>query len=155
MNSSLEQKITIIDKIANDIPAVIVIHELSLNGPRVIYISPTGLKILKTSKEEVAGLDTEEFHNRYFNPDDAADYHPKILELLERKDDKEMITFFQQVRSSNKEDFKWYLTTSKIFMKDSMGYPTHIIAFAHPIDRSILQQSYFISGNYQVPAMDI
>eukprot|EP01036_Dinobryon_divergens_P030162 gene30162-39359_t len=37
-----------------------------------------------------------EYHRIYFNPDDSKEYVPKILGLLERNNNGEMISYFQQ-----------------------------------------------------------
>ncbi len=160
MIKSLEEKIAEIDNIAKVIPAIIVIHEMVENyGVILQYISPKGLELLKISKEEIIGIRDPEYYGRFFNSEDVVDYAPKVLELLVKNDEKEIISYFQQVRSSENEDYKWYLTTSKIFMKDLSGVPSHIISFAHPIDpqhhltikvNRLLDENNFLRRNHKI-----
>lgn len=144
-----------LDILAQHVPAIIIVHQL--DGIVLKYMSPSGLRILNTTKEAIFNLPGEEYQNRYFNPDDAADYTPKLIQLLEKGDETEFVTFFQQVRSSPEDDYKWYFTTTKIFMKNAEGKPTHIISYAQPIDPShhltskvsrLLEENNFLIKNH-------
>ena len=96
------------------IPGVVIIHYL--NPSKVIYMSQSGLKILNVSVEELQAMG-EEYYDRFFNPEDAADYVPKVLGMLERNDDEETVSFFQQVRAWGDEDWRWYVSGTRIQLK--------------------------------------
>lgn len=141
--------------LAEHTPAIIIVHQLE--GTILKYMSPRGLGILKINYEEIFNLPFADYVNRFFNPADAADYAPKIVEMLKKGDDNEIITFFQQVRSTEYDDYKWYLTTSKIFLKDEAGKPTHIISYSQPIDplhhitskvARLLEENNFLRKNH-------
>lgn len=117
---------------ADNIPAIIIIHQL--HDMVLKYMSPSGLNILEVKMEEILDIPIIEYNSRFFNPEDANDYAPKIQNLIQNGDKDEMVSFFQQVRASESHEFKWYLTTTKIFHFDAKGAPSHIISFAHPID---------------------
>ncbi len=48
------------------------------------WISRRGIEELGISLEEITKLTSDEYHLRYFNAEDAKDYVPKIIGLLER-----------------------------------------------------------------------
>ena len=75
----------------------------------------------------------EEYHSYFFNPEDARDYVPKILGLLERNNDNEFVSFFQQVRRSPQDDWAWYLSAIKICGRDEDGNPLFTLTIALPI----------------------
>jgi len=76
----------------------------------------------------------EDYHARFFNMEFFEGYAPKIFGLLERNIDDEVISFFQQVRASEQEDWNWYLSCTKIFMRDEEGKPLYIITNAVPME---------------------
>ncbi|MEJ7779892.1 MAG: hypothetical protein WKF68_09880 [Daejeonella sp.] len=103
------------------LPAVLIIHDIS--NWKVIWMSEQGLKGLNISLEEVKELEATEYYSRFFNEEDSRDYVPKILGLLERNNDDEIITYFQQVRISGRSDWTWHRSSSRIFMRDNEGKP--------------------------------
>jgi DNA-binding CsgD family transcriptional regulator len=128
---TLEEKLLHIRQIENFTPAVIIIHNLA--DTTVHYMSRRGREILNVSPEELNAMGPE-YHARYFNPEDNKDYAPKIIDLLKRKNNEDLVTYFQQVRPGPEHPWKWYLTSSMIFHCDSEGSPTHLISFAIPVD---------------------
>src|SRR4051812_15471210 len=113
-----EKKIEQVQSFEKEIPAIIIVHSLQENA--VIYMSQRGLDILGTTLDEIR-ISYPEYHSRYFNPEDAKLYVPKILGLIERNNSDEMVSFFQQVRRSELEEWSWYLSSAKIFMHDKEG----------------------------------
>jgi len=116
----------------DELPGVVIIHDLQDGS--VAYISERGLKLLGVTAEEIASMPHEEYHSRYFNDEDAKDYVPKIIGLLERNNDDEMISFFQQVRYADTEKWTWHLSSIKIFERDDEGKPKLGISLAIPVD---------------------
>ena len=131
----IQQKVR--DKIAKlklfeqEIPSVFVVHDIS--DFSVVYMSQRGLDILGVRLEEVQ-VGNAEYHARYFNPEDANTYVPKILELLARNNENEVVSFFQQVRPSPKDEWTWYLSSTKIFLKDKDRKPVLTITMAVPME---------------------
>jgi len=132
MFKSVEEKLSDIKKIADQIPAVVIIHDIE--NEVICYISSRGLQILQIAPEEIIGRSAAEYHEKYFNPEDIKDYQPKIYELMRSGDPNVWTTFFQQVRPSPVHEYKWYLTSSKILHINEKGVPTHIISYACPLD---------------------
>ncbi|WP_051313212.1 helix-turn-helix domain-containing protein [Sporocytophaga myxococcoides] len=154
---TLEEKIRSIDIVAQEIPAVIIIHQLE--NLVVKYMSPWGLSILRTTKEDLFDLPGNEYYDRYFAKDFNDDYSSKIVAMMEKGDEKEVVTYFQQVRSSPQEDYKLYLSTTKIFMKDANGRTSHLITTSVPVDpehhitskvNRLLEQNIFLKKNSNV-----
>jgi DNA-binding CsgD family transcriptional regulator len=148
-------KIASLQQFEKEIPAVFVVHDLS--DFSVIYMSQRGLDFLDASIEDVR-LGKAEYHARYFNPEDAETYVPKILSLIERNND-ELISFFQQVRPSVNHEWSWYLSSIKIFLRDNNCKPRLTITMAvpmatdHPfvgkIDR-LLEENNFLHRNKKI-----
>ena len=100
-----------------------------------------------------------EFHSHFFNIEDYQDYGPKIFGLLERNNDDEFVSFFQQVRRSPQHDWSWYLSATKIFFRDEEGKPLLTLTNALPTDakhsitakaQRLLEENNFLRNNYHV-----
>jgi DNA-binding CsgD family transcriptional regulator len=76
----------------------------------------------------------KDYYSRFFNEDDAKNYVPKMIEMMERNNPEEIYSFFQQVRSSPAEPWSWYLSSSRILLNDHHNKPLLLITFAVPID---------------------
>lgn len=114
-----------------EIPAIFIVHSLVTDS--VVYMSQRGLDFLGVTLQEIC-LPHSDYHNRFFNPEDAANYVPRIMRLLERNDSDEMVTFFQQVRPSEQHDWTWYLSSTRIFVRDAEGKPVLLLTMTVPID---------------------
>lgn len=125
------QKIKEIQAVENDIPGVVIVHNLPDDS--IVYLSARGRKILQVTLEEIR-LPHFDYHRQFFNPEDVPNYSPKIFGMVQRNTSDEMITFFQQVRASPKEDWKWYSSSMKILLRDKEGKPMLSITVALPID---------------------
>ena len=135
---------------------MIIIHDIS--DWTVCWMSEQGLKQLNISLEEVKEVPAAEYYSRFFNEEDSKDYVPKILGLLERNNDDEIITYFQQVRISGKSDWTWHMSSSRIFMRDSGHKPLFTITMSFPIDAMhhmttkasrLLDENNFLRRNFQ------
>ena len=121
-----------ISRIADKLPGVVIVHDL--RDWSVAWMSKNGLDQLGVSLEEVTKITAEEYYGKYFNKEDSEDYVPKILGLLQKNNDDEICTFFQQVRLRENEDWKWHFSSVKILTRDSAGNPLLTITMAFPID---------------------
>lgn len=116
-------KIAEIDAVADCMPGVIIIHNLQKNA-MVEYMSPKGLKQLGIALEELQKMTAQEYHDTYFNAEDAKGYVPKILDLVSRNTDGESLSYFQQVKPRpDARDFVWHMSTTKILMRDDENNP--------------------------------
>ncbi|WP_317193563.1 LuxR C-terminal-related transcriptional regulator [Adhaeribacter terrigena] len=150
----MKAKIAEIDAVANEIPGVIIIH--SNNGMGVEYMSQRGLDLLGVTLEEVVAMGPA-YYDRFFNPEEANDYVPKIIGALERNDQLEWVSFFQQVRNLPNYEYTWYASSTKIFMRDETGNPILNITIAVPLDLAhhnttkvdrLQKENEFLRNNY-------
>ena len=155
IKKKVARKIAAIAAVADELPGVVIIHNTQTST--VEYMSPRGLKELDTTLEELKALGPH-YHEKYFNPEDAKDYVSKVFGLLERNNDQETISFFQQVRLSGNSNWIWHFSASKIFMRDNTGKPIYSITMAFPIDPAhhttakvsrLLEEGEFLRTNYQ------
>lgn len=131
LHKRIEEKIALLKAMEKDLPPVIIVHDLRTTS--VIYMSQRGLDILGITMKELIGMGPD-YHGRFFNSEDAKDYVPKIMGLLERNNDDEVISIFQQVKTVRQNDWEWYLSCVKILMHDDNGIPLLTITSATPID---------------------
>lgn len=127
---SLYQKIAALERMGEEFPAVIIVHNLDTQS--VEYMSPKGQAILQTNMAELRAMGPEYFH-RFFNPQEMEDYLPRIMQLINENRDDAFVSFFQQVRAHPGLDWEWYLSATRIFMRNEKGMPTHCITLAMPI----------------------
>lgn len=131
LQRKIAEKIAEADALSHLIPAVIIVHRCS--SYRVEYMSPAGLEILGVTLDELKDMEIE-YYSRFFNKEDAADYTPKVIQLMEQARDNEWISFFQQVRSSENDEWSWYTSCTKVLLRDDEHNPVLIITLAIPID---------------------
>jgi DNA-directed RNA polymerase specialized sigma subunit len=131
INQQIVLEIEKIKAIEDNIPGVIIIHDLK--DMSVVYMSKRGQEVLGASLTELRKTGPEWVH-KYFNEQESKEYVPLIVEWLRRNDKNEFISFFQQVKTAKSKDWNWYLTSMKIFMQDEQGNPILSIAIANAID---------------------
>ncbi|WP_400190126.1 LuxR C-terminal-related transcriptional regulator [Hymenobacter sp. B81] len=128
--SAVQASINEIAAIADHYPGVLII--LDQQASRVRYMSARGLQRLGTTVAELTALGAA-YYERYFNPEEAQEYVPKVLALLDGQDPAMCATFFQQVRTGPQGTFEWYLSTAQVLLRDADGRPELIICFSCPI----------------------
>ncbi|HEY0041548.1 MAG TPA: LuxR C-terminal-related transcriptional regulator [Flavisolibacter sp.] len=131
LQHAAHEKIRQFQEIEQHIPGVIIIHNLADDS--IVYLSERGRKFLNVSLEEIR-LPHFDYHKRFFNPEDVPNYAPKILGMIQRNADDEIITFFQQVRASKKSDWMWFSSSIKILLRDKENKPLLAVTIAVPID---------------------
>lgn len=150
----IEAKIAEIAAVANELPAVVIVHNNSSFS--VEYMSDRGLELLGISLEELKALGPG-YHEKFFNMEEAKIYVPKIFSALERNDPQEWVSFFQQVKHVNKTDWTWYASGSKILLADDEGKPVLSISLALPLDithhntgivERLQRENDFLRANY-------
>jgi DNA-binding CsgD family transcriptional regulator len=124
-------KIAEISAIADYYPGVVVV--LNDQANQVEYMSARGLHQLGTTVAALSAMGMD-YYDRYFNPEEAHEYVPKIVDLLERNDLQYSVSFFQQVRTGPKQEFKWHLSTARVLAQGQAGQPLLIVCFSCPID---------------------
>jgi DNA-binding CsgD family transcriptional regulator len=105
---------------ADHYPGVVIV--LNHDCRQVLYMSARGLRTLQVTIPELVAMG-EEYYARYFNPDEAHEYVPKIVALLERNDPGYSVGFFQQVRTGPDNTFELYLSTARVMVQGQDGGP--------------------------------
>jgi DNA-binding CsgD family transcriptional regulator len=151
----IEQKIREVAVIADQMPAAVVIHQLPDFALR--YMSPSALSGLGKQWHEMKGISQQDYHARYFNPEDTQDYVPRIIALLKNNTD-EVVSFFQQVRTSKDREWDWYMSSIRILMRDPDNNPVLTINIAMKVDPGnrftqkavrLLEENQFIREHFQ------
>lgn len=152
----IEEKIAEIRAIENYFPGVIIVHDIKKST--VVYMSQWGRDYLGVTNKELQEMGTD-YYNRFFNIEEAKDFVPKILGLLERNNDAEFISHFQQVRRSHQHDWAWFLTATRIFIRDEQGLPLLTLTTSLPVEaqhhiaakaQRLLAENNFLRKNYQL-----
>lgn len=156
LQRAADEKIRAIQAVENDIPGVIIIHNLQADS--IAYLSERGRRNLNVTLDEIR-LPHFDYHQRFFNPEDTPNYVPKILGMLQRNVVGDMVSFFQQVRPSADKPFSWYASSSTILLQDREGKPLLGITLAIPIDAEhfftpkierLVQENTFLRENQNV-----
>ncbi len=155
LQQRIREKIATLRAIEEDSPSIIIVHLLKESS--AIYMSPRGLDFLGITMEELTAMGAE-YHPRFFNMAFAENYVPKILGLLGRNNNDEIISYVQQVRASEKDEWTWYQSCTKIYLRDDEGDPVLIITNAIPLDAGsyidpvkaerLLEENNFLRNNY-------
>lgn len=149
------QKMEQLQHIAADIPGVVIVHKIP--EATVEFISQRGVDYFRVSLEEIRAMGLG-YYPRFFNEEEAAEYVPKIMGLIEQNDPDKLVSFFQQVRPSPGEEWTWHFSTTKIFMQDDEGKPILSITVALPVDPQqhithkvsrLLDENIFLREHYQ------
>lgn len=130
---NIAKKISEISAVADQFPGIVIIHNVRDQFGKVEYISDRGVKKLGLSVEKIKNLGAD-YHKEFFNEEDAKEYVPKMYNLIQRNNEDEVFSFFQQVRPSDKHDWEWHISSSKILLRDDENLPLLSITFAVPID---------------------
>lgn len=156
-NGTLADKLAQLKATADLLPTVVIVHDMA-NGASVIYMSRLGQIILGFSLEYLQKLGVE-YYDRFFNPEDVAHYKDKVLDLMASGDDELVVSYFQQVRPSPEVEWKWYLTSTRVFHRTEDGKVSHLISNAIPIDKNhnisdkvdrLLAENNFLRSNQHI-----
>lgn len=152
----LSTKIAQLELISEDLPAVIIIHNIPTQT--VEYMSPWGQRLLRTNLPALREMGIEYFH-RFFNPAEMDDYVPRIMQLIQENLERDFVSFFHQVRATPEDPWQWYLGATRIFFRDEAGAPTHCITFALPVEQAhyinpkvnrLLDENTFLRANKHI-----
>lgn len=154
--SSFNEKLRALESIGDELPCVVIL--LKLPDLSVEYMSRPGLTQLGTTLNEIKALGGGYMY-KYFNKEDVDDYAPKILAFIEKNEEHDILSFFQQVRFEGHPDWHWHLSNIKVFAKDETGIPTHMIVTAHTVNsighvnakvNRLLEENNFFRANQNV-----
>ena len=131
LQKEIENKINLLNMVENGLPGAIIIHYIE--DFSVIYMNNWGLGFLGVSLPDLQQMKAE-YHARFFNQQDAKEYVPKVIGLLERNNNDEFVSCFQQVKNSATDEWDWFLSSTRIFFRDKAGKPVLMLTIALPVD---------------------
>jgi len=129
--ASMAQAVAEVAATADLHPGVTIVHNLLTDG--IEYMSRRGLQLLQISLPALQALGADYYH-RFFNPVDAEDYMPRVYELLQSADPTGVVSFFQQVRTTENPEYTWYFSTTRVLLRDAEHQPLLLITTASPVD---------------------
>ena len=132
LQNRIKEKIKEISDSADEYPGAVIIHDVQES--KIAFMCDRGLREINQRWEDIKNLSIEEYHQKFFNPEDAKEYIPKLEEMLLKKDPDKIISFFQQVRTVENQEWEWYFSSMKILMFDDDQQPLLTLSFAIPID---------------------
>jgi len=156
LQAQAREKITKLQLFEEEVPAIFIIHDVIHSS--VVYMSKRGLDELGVTLDDIR-LHHIDYHAKFFNPVDAETYVPKIIGLIERNKTDEIISYFQQVRKSPNLPWNWYMSSTKVFLRDKAGKPRLIITLAMPVEtihpittkvEKLLEENAFLKKNYHL-----
>lgn len=130
-SNSFEQRLNDIKKIADDLPAALIIHQA--DTLEIVYMNSTGLDTLGTTLEKLQQLGPEQYYVKYFNTEDSDEYVPKLMHII-KTNTSEQISYFQQVKIPLNEEWQLYVSNTKVFASNDAGEVTHVITVAGMLD---------------------
>jgi len=134
LDLKIEEKLKKFAPCAEQMPGVVVVHEIQEDNFRTVYMSQRGLDSLGVSLQELKDM-KEKYHERFFNNEDMEDFMEKLNLLIFNKDQKETFTFFQQIKFKDRQEWVWHMGSIRIFHQDKHKNPTHLVTVAFPIDQ--------------------
>ncbi|PSK90612.1 helix-turn-helix transcriptional regulator [Taibaiella chishuiensis] len=155
LQSRITQKLEQLRDIAADIPGVVIVHKIP--EATVEFISPRGLDYFGVSLEAVKAMGAD-YYPHFFNPEEASEYVPKIMSLIEQNDPDMLVSFFQQVHPAPGTPWTWHYATTKILMQDDDGRPVLSVTVALPVDPQLhithkvsrlLDENVFLRQHYR------
>lgn len=126
----IANKIREIAATADLYPGVVILLNSRTQG--VEYMSVRGLGLLQITLPELRALGAA-YHTRFFNAEEAVHYVPRVWELLNRNDPELVVSFFQQVRTTQSPDWSWYFSTMRLLLRGTDGLPLLLICMACPV----------------------
>jgi DNA-binding CsgD family transcriptional regulator len=126
----ITRKIAEVAAHADQYPAVVIIHHVPTQTVR--YLSEWGLRLLGATLEELQALGPA-FSPTYFNPIESDEYMARVFQLMYESGVPDVHTFYQQVRTTEREDWSWYLTSMRRLLANDRGEPLLVIGLAIPL----------------------
>lgn len=89
------------------------VHMNELEGFRVCYFNPYAQEYYGKSNEELAAMDFDAFFDAYVLRETWEPMVPHLLRMVEERDERYVLTFFQAARPSPDQPYEWLFSTTK------------------------------------------
>lgn len=147
LTSSIKRTNTQIQDVGDYLPGSVMIQDFQKMTN--MYMNKAGCDILKMSSEELYGLGPDYFI-RFFPEEEMKLLRPQMEGFIREDDTAKATSFFQRVRAAEHEDYRWYLTTSRLLPSEppfggkslmhiavdvgSLAQASRLISFLHDDD---------------------
>ncbi len=120
------------------------------------YMNQKGCDFLKHSKEELEAMGPAYFDN-FFPKEEINVLKKDIMKFLQQGDVTRELSFFQRVRPDAQTDYKWYLTTTKLYTADEILNTSQVIHIAIEVSSAtyaarklnyLVEQNELVQKNY-------
>lgn len=154
VSQKLKSKTLLIEDIGDYMPGSIMVQDLSIMTN--VYMNNYGCEVLRHSSEELTSLGSAYF-DRFFPADEIPVLMKNISGFIAQNDPEKSISFFQRVRASEDEDYKWYFTTSRLCTSENLEVKSGIMHTSLPVGSlflaekklaSFIEEDKFIRLNY-------
>ena len=126
----IEAKVAELAATADQYPCIVLIYHAPTQTVR--YLSPYGLRLLGTTLEEATALGSA-FAPAYFSFVESDEYMARVFQLMDEGDSSDVHTFFQQVRTTEREEWSLFLTSMRRLLSNACGEPLLIIGMSVPL----------------------
>lgn len=126
----ITQQIAEIAATADLYPGVIILHHVPTQTVR--YMSKMGLELLDTTQEALRALGPA-YWPTYFNPVESKTHMERVYGLMYEENKPSVHTFFQQVKTVEREGYSLYLTSMRKLLVGESGEPLLLIGLAVPL----------------------
>lgn len=127
----LNEKISSLVSLEDTLPCVYIIHDM--RDFSLVYMSRQGRQRLgRQWDEERTGR--KEYFSSYFKIEDSMFFTEKLLEHARTEPDETFMTFFEEVRTGPDQAYEWYLSSSRVMLRDTEGNPRFSLTISMPIN---------------------
>jgi len=145
-----------LNEIGDFIPGAVMVQDLKT--PRVTYMNTWGCENLGHSMDEINALGNE-YYDKFFVPGESEKLLNGMKNYLQRGDQSELYSFFQQVKTGPKLEYGWFYTVCK-HMRENGGSqgPTGLFLLSTPMAgmdpmvnkvNKLLDENKFVADNYK------
>jgi len=127
----LNENIRSLVSLEDALPCVCIIHDM--RDFSLVYMSRQGKQLLggQWDEERTSGHD---YFSAYFRIEDSLFFAEKLLEHARTAPDDTFMTFFEQVRTGPDNSYEWYLSSSRVMLRDTEGNPRFSLTISMPIN---------------------
>lgn len=115
----------------DDIPGIIII--INAVDFSIRYLSKRGIEVFGLNPEEPQGIGIK-YPALFLKAENPAEYSASTFELLQHDNNDEIISLFQEFRTSAQHNYSWFYVGVKVLLRNMKGNPEFLIAMAIPLN---------------------
>jgi DNA-binding CsgD family transcriptional regulator len=122
-----------------------------------LYMNKYSEQTLNLTSDEVKALGREYQNTILYDAEEYERIKAQIDRFFERKDETEVLSFFQRIRPYGQEEYEWMYITSKLFKRDSEKDPEERLMVACPVSmmgdmtkkvNRVLEENVYMKKNF-------